>query len=54
MTFLEVMKLWTIVKIMAAINQTKTTGTYIFDRYFKGVGKPVMGNTAKLKIKKGH
>ena len=53
MTFLEIMKLWTIVKIMAAINQTKTTGTYIFDRYFKGVGKPVMGNTAKLKIKKG-
>ncbi len=53
MKFLEIMKLWTIVKIMTAINQIKIPRTYIFDRYFKGVGKPVMGNTAKLKIKKG-
>lgn len=53
MSFLEIMKLWTIVHIMTAINQTKTTGTYIFDKYFKGVAKPVLGTTAKLKIKKG-
>ena len=53
MTFLDIMKLWTIEKTLTAINQMKTTSTYVFDKYFKGVAKPVMGTTAKLKIKKG-
>ena len=53
MTFLSIMKLWTLVKTMAAINQIKTSGSYVFDKYFKSKAKPVLGNTAKLKIKKG-
>ncbi|PLY08397.1 MAG: hypothetical protein C0625_02075 [Arcobacter sp.] len=53
MPFLEIMKLWTLTTIMVAINQVKTSGTYVFDKYFKANAKPVMGNTAKLKIKKG-
>ncbi|NOQ31510.1 MAG: hypothetical protein GQ570_10335 [Helicobacteraceae bacterium] len=53
MKFADIMKLWTLVSTMKAINQVKVTGTYIFDKYFKTKGKAVLGNTAKLKIKKG-
>lgn len=53
MTFLQVIKLWTLVTIMSAINQIKSSGSYVFDKYFKSNADPVMGNTAKLKIYKG-
>lgn len=53
MTFLQVMKLWTLTVIMTAINQVKSSGTYVFDKYFKSNAEPVLGNTAKLKIYKG-
>lgn len=53
MTFLHVIKLWTLVTIMSAINQIKSSGSYVFDKYFKSNADPVMGNTAKLKIYKG-
>jgi hypothetical protein len=53
MTFLQVIKLWTLTTIMTAINQTKSSGTYVFDKYFKANAEPVLGNTAKLKIYKG-
>ena len=53
MNFAAIMKLWTLVTTMKAINQLKTAGSFVFDKYFKAKGKPVMGNTAKLKIKKG-
>lgn len=52
MKFLEIMKLWTLVNTLKAINQIKTSGSYIFDRYFKANAKPVMGTTATIKIKK--
>ncbi|MCX6076423.1 MAG: major capsid protein [Campylobacterales bacterium] len=52
-TFAYVMTLWTLVKMMTAINQIKTSGTYVFDKYFKSKGEPVLGNTAKLRIRKG-
>ena len=53
MTFLKVMALWTLTTIMTAINQIKSSGTYVFDKYFKANAEPVLGNTAKLKIYKG-
>ncbi len=53
MTFLKVMALWTLTTIMTAINQVKSSGSYVFDKYFKANAEPVMGNTAKLKIYKG-
>ncbi|WP_294962578.1 major capsid protein [Sulfurimonas sp.] len=53
MKFSEIMKLWSLVVSIKAINQIKVAGTFVFDKYFKGKGKPVLGNTAKLKIKKG-
>lgn len=53
MNFKDIMKLWTLVTTLKAINQLKTTGSFIFDKYFKAKGKPVLGNTATLKIKKG-
>ena len=53
MKFVDILKLWNLVTIMAAINQLKVAGDFVFNRYFKGKGKPVLGNTATLKIKKG-
>lgn len=53
MNFAAIMKLWNLVVSLTAINQLKTTGTYIFDKHFKNKGKGVLGTTAKLKIKKG-
>ena len=53
MTFLKVMALWTLTTIMTAINQIKSSGTYVFDKYFKANAEPVLGTTAKLKIYKG-
>lgn len=53
MTFEAIMKLWSLVTTIKAINQLKTSGTFVFDKYFKSKAKPVLGNTAKLKIKKG-
>ncbi len=53
MTFAKIMQLWTLATTLEAIRQVKTTGSYIFDKYFKKNAEPVMGNTAKLKIKKG-
>ena len=53
MKFEAIMKLWTLITTLTAINQLKTTGTYIFDKHFKNKGKGVLGRTAKLKIKKG-
>ena len=53
MKFADIMKLWTLVTMMKAINQLKTSGTFVFDKYFAKKGKPVFGNTATLKIKKG-
>jgi len=50
MTFKAIMALWTIIKTMTAINQIKTAGTYVFDKYFKANAEPVLGNTATLKI----
>ena len=47
------MKLWTLIVSMKAINQIKTSGSFVFDKYFAKKGKPVLGNTATLKIKKG-
>ena len=35
MNFLQIMKLWTLTVIMTAINQIKSSGTYVFDKYFK-------------------
>lgn len=53
MKFSDIMKLWTLVTILTGINQLKTVGNFIFDKYFKAKGTPVFGNTATLKIKKG-
>ena len=53
MTFIQIMKLWTLVVSMKAINQIKTSGSFVFDKYFAKRGKPTLGNTATLKIKKG-
>lgn len=53
MNFKDIMKLWSLTKTMKAVNQIKTAGTFVFDKYFKSKGKSVLGNTAKLKIKKG-
>lgn len=53
MNFLKVMKLWTLITIMTAINQIKSSGSYVFDKYFKANAEPIMGNTATLKIYKG-
>lgn len=53
MNFLQVMKLWTLTVIMTAINQVKSSGSYVFDKYFKANAEPIMGNTATLKIYKG-
>lgn len=53
MKFSDIMKLWTLITSIKAINQIKTAGTFVFDKYFAKKGKPVLGNTAKLKIKKG-
>lgn len=53
MNFKDIMKLWDLVTSIKAINQIKTAGSFVFDKYFKKKGKPVLGNTAKLKIKKG-
>lgn len=53
MNFAAIMKLWTLITTLTAINQLKVTGTYIFDKHFKNKGKGVLGRTAKLKIKKG-
>lgn len=53
MKFTDIIKLWSLVVIMKAINQIKTSGTFVFDKYFAKKGKPVLGNTATLKIKKG-
>jgi hypothetical protein len=53
MKFADIMKLWTLVVSMKAINQLKISGTFVFDKYFAKKGKPVLGNTATLKIKKG-
>ena len=53
MKFIDVMKLWTLTTILTAINQIKVVNSKIFDKYFKANAKPVMGNTATLKIRKG-
>ena len=53
MNFEAIMKLWTLTTTMTAINQIKTAGTFVFDRYFKSKGKQTLGTTATLKIKKG-
>jgi len=53
MKFNDVMKLWSLKTILSAIEYTKVVNSKIFDRYFKENTKPVMGNTAKLKIQKG-
>lgn len=53
MKFSDIMKLWTLIVSMKAINQIKTSGSFVFDKYFAKKGKPVLGNTATLKIKKG-
>ena len=53
MNFAAIMKLWTLITTMTAINQIKTSGSFVFDKYFKSKGKPILGNTATLKIKKG-
>lgn len=53
MTIKAIMALWNLFTTMAAINQIKTAGSYVFDKYFKANAEPVMGNTAKLKIQKG-
>jgi len=53
MTFKAIMALWNLITTMTAINQIKTAGSYVFDKYFKANAEPVMGNTAKLKIQKG-
>lgn len=53
MKFVDVIKLWTLTTILTAIEQIKTVNSKVFDKYFKANTKPVMGNTAKLKIKKG-
>ncbi|MCG3658608.1 major capsid protein [Aliarcobacter butzleri] len=53
MTYLQVLKLWTLEVTMTAINQVKTSGSYVFDKYFKANAEPVLANTAKLKIYKG-
>ena len=52
MNFAQIMALWTFAKMMAGINQLKTSGTYVFDKYFKSKGKQVLGSTAKLRIKR--
>ncbi len=53
MKFSDIMKLWTLVTSMKAINQIKTSGSFVFDKYFAKKGKAILGNTATLKIKKG-
>lgn len=53
MKFKDVIKLWTLTTILTAIEQTKAVSSKIFDKYFKANAKPVMGNTATLKIRKG-
>lgn len=53
MNFIDIIKLWTLTTIMTAISQVKVAGDFVFGRYFEGKGKPVLGNTATLKIKKG-
>lgn len=53
MTFKAIMKLWTLITTMTAINQIKESSTFVFERYFKAKGKGILGNTAELKIKKG-
>lgn len=53
MKFSDVMKLWTLIVSMKAINQIKTSGSFVFDRYFAKKGKPTLGTHATLKIKKG-
>ncbi len=53
MRFEAIMKLWTLVTMLKAILQVKMSGTYIFDKFFKKRAKPIMGNIAKLKIKRG-
>ncbi len=53
MKFAQIMALWTLTTMLKAINQIKVSGTYVFDKYFKGKAKPIYGTTAKLKIKRG-
>ena len=53
MKFDAIMKLWTLVTMLKAILQVKMSGTYIFDKFFRNRAKPIMGNIAKLKIKRG-
>ncbi|WP_320034802.1 major capsid protein [Halarcobacter sp.] len=53
MTFVNIMKLWTLTTMLKAIMQIKVSGTYVFDKYFKKNAKGILGNTAKLKIKRG-
>jgi hypothetical protein len=50
----EILALWTLTLTLKAINQTKEIKTFIFDKYFKGKGKGVMGNEVTIKIKKGN
>lgn len=52
MNFAQIMALWSFATMMKAINQVTTSGTYVFDKYFKAKGEPVLGTTAKLKIKR--
>ena len=35
MTFKAIMKLWTLITTMTAINQIKESSTFVFERYFK-------------------
>lgn len=53
MTILETMKLWTLTKMLTAINNIKLVSMYTFNKYFNAKEEPVYGNLAKLKIKKG-
>lgn len=50
---LNAMKKWTVVATMKLISQIKTSPSFVFDKYFKGSGKGVMGSTIEVPIKKG-
>ena len=52
MNFVQIMALWTFTTMMKAINQLNTSGTYVFDKYFKSKGEQELGTTAKLRIKR--